>query len=176
MLCTGGDDEIGDAEDVVRDSQENLAEGEFVGFPSSCDEISNDLFSDGEAGEAPDEELYEMLGWPLELLHAPDRGKKRVRRNRTFGNGEHDQDQRRSMAGPSGIANPLPWGMGSARVAARVTKPGYGSRVTELHPPYTHYLLPMQKTDIMRYSITPVTPKPLPGNAQHALPVEYKEK
>ena len=102
-LCTGGDDKIGDAEDAVCDSQENLAEGEFMGCPSSCDDISDDSFSDGEAGEAPDEDLQEMLGWPLELLHAPNRGKKRVRRN---------QDQRRSMAGPSGIASTVALGAG----------------------------------------------------------------
>ena len=72
VLYTSRDDEIGDAKDAFLDSQENLIERDFVGCPSSCDEISDESFSDREVGEDPDEELHEMLGWPMELLHAPD--------------------------------------------------------------------------------------------------------
>ena len=119
-MCTSGDDEIGDAENAFLNSQENLAKGDFVECPTSCDEISDESFFDGEAGEDLDEKLHKMLGWPLELLHAPDRGKQRVRRNkRSLLNqykyeqymreeGEHDQDREvagaSTMAWPRGIA------------------------------------------------------------------------
>ena len=146
-LCIGGDDEIGDAKDAFRDSQENLAEGEFVGCPNSCDEISDDSFSDGEAREALDEELHEMLGWPLELLHAPDRGKKHVRRNQKSlpnqyeyeqymgEDGEHDQDQRRSMAGPSGIASTFALGDGIGQGGGQSDEPWAWEQGDRTPPP-----------------------------------------
>ena len=70
VLYNGRDNEIEDAKDAFLNSQENLVEGDFVGCPSSCDEISDESFSNGEAGEDPDEELHKTLGWPLEFLHA----------------------------------------------------------------------------------------------------------
>ena len=63
------DNEIGDAKDPFFDNQENLAEGDFIRYPSSYKEISEELFSDGDVGKDPNEELDKMLGWPLELLH-----------------------------------------------------------------------------------------------------------